>query len=85
MDVKEKQKKKVLFVDSFKIIVSGACAVVIGLAWKDYIMGVIEKIHPFVQSKIGINSHLLMLIFMILLTVVLGLIIHWQQSSMSAA
>ena len=72
-------QKQYAFTDSLKVIISGACAVVIGLAWKDYIMNNLERLQPFLQTKLKINSHILSFVFMVALTLVLALIIHWQQ------
>lgn len=63
-------------VDNIKIVAAGACAVVIGLAWKDYIMDMIRMSRPFVTSRLKIHPHLVSLIFMIIMTVVLTLVIH---------
>lgn len=64
------------FVASMKIIVSGACAVVIGLAWKDYILSVINSVSPFLQNRLSLNPHVLSFIFIVGLTIVLSLLIH---------
>ena len=67
------------FGQSMKVVISGACAVVIGLAWKDYIMDLIDKMHPVIVSKIGINPHILSFVFIVALTLILGFVIHRQN------
>ena len=72
---KQDQEKR-SFAQSMKVIVSGACAVVIGLAWKDYILDEIKSISPFVQSKFNLNPHIISFLFIVLLTGGLSLVIH---------
>ena len=59
-----------------KLVVSGACAVVIGLAWKDYIMQEINSVSPWITTKMRINPHIVSFVFIVLLTIILGIIIH---------
>lgn len=72
----EETKERRSFVQSIKVIVSGACAVVIGLAWKDYILQEINSIAPLLQSKFKLNPHIISFLFIALLTIILSLVIH---------
>lgn len=63
-------------VDNIRIVIAGACAVVIGLAWKDYIMEVIHASRPFVTRRLNIHPQLVSFLFIIVLTVVLIMVIH---------
>lgn len=46
---------------------------------KDYIMDLIDKMHPVIVSKMGINPHILSFVFIVALTLVLGFVIHRQK------
>lgn len=64
------------FIDEMKLVLSGASAVVIGLAWKDFVMHSVNSISPALEKSLRMNKHLIGFLFTVLLTIVLGLAIH---------